>query len=407
MLRNEEFRSVLKKVIILQIIISILLFFMVNSLINRINSNIMKRDMSLVGNLINDYPELEEEIIPYITGKVFDEELELGQDVLESYGYTSEIQGDYQSIINNFNLSVGLIIGILSLTSSIPLLIILFFEYKKIYSKVSLASTAAERVVEGDFSIYLEEEAEGEFHILNHQFNQMSERLEHTLERLSNEKTFLSNMLSDISHQLKTPLSSLLIINDILMEDKDMDKSTKLEFLERNQTQLERMEWLIINLLKVARIQAGAIEFKREEVKIIDMLNISIKSLENQLKNQKLSIQGDLDATAYIDKNWTAEALINIIKNAAEHSRGSIHIIIEKSPIFLYIKIKDNGEGIDRENIPYVFDRFYKVSNEAKPQSIGIGLNLSKLIIDSQDGNITVESRKEQGTEFIVTFKSY
>ena len=157
MLRNEEFKSILKKIIILQIIISILLFFTVNSLINRMNSNIMQRDMSLVGNLINDYPELEEKIIPYITGKVTNEELELGQDVLESYGYTSETQGNYQSIINDFNLNLGLIITILTLFTSIPLLIILFFEYRKIYKKVSLASTAAERVVEGDFSIYLEE----------------------------------------------------------------------------------------------------------------------------------------------------------------------------------------------------------------------------------------------------------
>lgn len=373
----------------------------------RINSDIMQRDMSLVGNLIKDNPELEETIIPYITGKVSDEELERGQDVLASYGYTSEIQEDYQFLINDFHRSIGFIIAMLTLVTTTPLLIIVFFEYKKIYKKVSLASTAAERVVEGDFSIYLAEEEEGEFHILNHQFNQMAERLEHTLERLKDEKTFLSNMLSDISHQLKTPLSSLLIINDILMEDEQMDKATKLAFLERNKTQLERMEWLIINLLKVARIQAGAIEFKKEETKIMDIINISIKSLENQLKNQRLNIQGDLDATAYIDRNWTAEALINIIKNATEHSRGKIHIIVEKSPIFLYIKVIDNGEGMDKENIPYVFDRFYKGSNEIQSKSIGIGLNLSKLIIDSQDGNITVESKKGQGSEFVITFKSY
>ena len=407
MLRNEEFKSILKKIIIFQVIISILIFFSVNFLINGININIIERDMGLVGNLIRNYPELEEEIIPYFTGKVSDGDLELGQGILDTYGYTFEIQNDYQYLINDFSLNGGLIITVLILISTIPLLIIVFYEYKKIYKKVSKASTAAESVVEGDFAVYLEEEGEGELHILNHQFNQMAKRLEHTLGRLKDEKTFLSNMLSDISHQLKTPLSSLLVINDIFMEDSQIHKDTKLEFLKRSKGQLERMEWLIINLLKVARIEAGAIKFDKKEVEISEIINMSTKALESQLKNQELNIEGDLHAIAYIDKNWTVEALINIIKNAAEHSCGRIDIIVEENPIFLYIKVRDNGEGIDREHIPYIFDRFYKTSNEVKPDSIGIGLNLSKLIIDSQEGSISVESEKGQGTEFIATFKSY
>jgi signal transduction histidine kinase len=102
--------------------------------------------------------------------------------------------------------------------------------------------------------------------------------------------------------------------------------------------------------------------------------------------------------------DWTAEALINIIKNAGEHGNGKIEIVLENTPLFSSIMIKDNGDGIDKKHIPYIFERFYKVSSEIKPESIGIGLNLSRVIIESQNGTISVRSKRGEGTEFNITF---
>ena len=358
--------------------------------------------MALVGNIIKNHPELKDDIIPYITKEVSEENILIGQEILKLYGYYEELDKSFQPILKGNKMQM--LISIIILSFIIPLGFMLKGEYKKIYKKVQDIYTASEKVVEGDFGVYLTEEGEGDFNILNHQFNQMANRLENSLSVLKREKVFLRNMISDISHQLKTPLSSLIVINDLLLEDKNMDLNMKQNFLEKERTQLERMEWLTINLLKVARIEAGAIEFKKEKVLLKDILNIALSALNHRLENQVLEIEGDENAIFYGDKEWTGEALINIIKNAIEHNRGKINISLEETPLFSSIIVRDNGEGIDEKHLPHIFERFYKVSSEVKPESIGIGLNLAKLIVESQNGTISVTSKKNEGTEFTMTF---
>ncbi|WMM25158.1 HAMP domain-containing sensor histidine kinase [Tissierella sp. MB52-C2] len=402
MLRNEEFKSIISKLILLQIIFAIVGYLVVNNSIGNINKKIIERDVALVGNIIKNHPELKDEIIPYITKEVSKENIVIGQEILKSYGYYEELNKSFQPILKGNKLQI--FISLIILSFIIPLGLMLKGEYKKIYKKVQDIYTASEKVVEGDFGIYLAEEGEGDFNILNHQFNQMAGRLENSLSVLKREKIFLRNMISDISHQLKTPLSSLIVINDLLLEDENMDLSIRQNFLEKEKSQLDRMEWLTINLLKVARIEAGAIEFKKEKALLKDILNIALSALNHRLENQVLEIEEDENAIFYGDKDWTGEALINIIKNAIEHSRGKVNISLEETPLFSSIIVRDNGEGIDEKHLPHIFERFYKVSSEVKPESIGIGLNLAKLIVESQDGTISVKSKKNEGTEFTMTF---
>lgn len=392
------------KLIIYQIIFAIIGFFIVNIFMNRINSKIVERDMALVGNILKSHPELENEIIPYITKEVSQENISIGQDVLKKYGYSNEINRNYQKVLKGINPNIQIIVSLLILFFIIPLGFMIKGEYTKIYSKVQQVSSAAEKVVEGDFSIYLSEEGEGDFNILNHQFNQMANRLENSLDILKKEKVFLKNMISDISHQLKTPLSSLIVLNDLLLDDENMDEGTRLNFLDKSKSQIDRMEWLIINLLKVARIEAGAIEFKKEKVLLKNSLDIALNTLGPKLENMVLDVKGDSNAFFYGDKDWTGEALINIIKNAIEHGRGKIEITLEETPLFSSIIVKDNGEGIDEKYLPHIFERFYKLSGDIRPESIGIGLHLTKVIVESQGGTITVRSKKGVGTEFIITF---
>lgn len=392
------------KLIIYQIIFAIIGFFTVNIFMNRINSKIVERDMALVGNILKSHPELENEVIPYITKEVSQENISIGQDVLKKYGYSIEINRNYQQVLKGINPNIQIIISLLILFFIVPLGFMIKGEYTKIYSKVQQVSSAAEKVVEGDFSIYLSEEGEGDFNILNHQFNQMANRLENSLDILKKEKVFLKNMISDISHQLKTPLSSLIVLNDLLLDDENMDEGTRLNFLDKSKSQIDRMEWLIINLLKVARIEAGAIEFKKEKVLLKNSLDIALNTLGPKLENMVLDVKGDSNAFFYGDKDWTGEALINIIKNAIEHGRGKIEITLEETPLFSSIIVKDNGEGIDEKYLPHIFERFYKLSGDIRPESIGIGLHLTKVIVESQGGTITVRSKKGVGTEFIITF---
>ncbi|WP_353095793.1 HAMP domain-containing sensor histidine kinase [Tissierella praeacuta] len=404
MFRNEEFKSMVLKLILLQIIFAILGLFLANISIDNINKKIIERDMALVGNMMKNHPELKEEMVSYITKEILEQDKKIGEEVLKSYGYHEELNKSFQPILKRISPNLQIFLFLLILSFTIPLGYMIKGEYKKIYKKVQDIYTASEKVVEGDFGVYLSEEGEGDFNILNHQFNQMADRLENSLDILKKEKVFLKNMISDISHQLKTPLSSLIVINDLLLEDEDMELDIRQNFLEKERTQLERMEWLTINLLKLARIEAGAIEFKKEKVLLKDVVNIAVYSLSHKLEGQSLVIEGNENAFFYGDKDWTREAIINIIKNGIEHGRGKINIKLEETPLFSSVIIMDNGEGIDEEHLPHIFERFYKVNSEVKPESIGIGLNLAKIIVESQNGTISVKSKKNHGTEMIVTF---
>ncbi len=408
MLKNIEYKNTLIKIIIFQIILSLIIFLALKLEINKINQKIIEQNTALMGRILKNNPELEGEIINLITKEITNEDINNGEKILKSYGYDENMDKNLQPTLKGITPKLEVKISLLILLSLIPLIILIRSEYEKIYGKVREISYAAERVVEGDFSIVLKEEGEGDFNILNHSFNQMANRLENSIEILQREKTFLKDTISDISHQLKTPLSSLIVLNDLILEDENMEEEVQRDFLKKTSAQLGRMEWLIINLLKIARIEAGVIPFKKDKVKSIEAIEIALSTLNMNIveKGQKVKIHGDLESKFYGDKDWTAEALINIIKNSIEHSKdgGIIEIFLDETPLFTSIIIKDYGEGIDKKDISHIFERFYKVNSEIKPDSIGIGLNLSKIIVESQNGTISVKSKKDKGTEFTITF---
>ena len=262
---------------------------------------------------------------------------------------------------------------------------------------------ASDKVIQSDFSTYLDESGEGNFSILNHRFNQMNRIIKNNIEESNKEKVFLKNMISDISHQMKTPLSSLSIFNDILLNE-NIDNEERKEFLEKGRTQINRMKWLIINLLKSAKIESGAIIFKREDVSVVNMIGKALDVIGKKAENSNIEVLGDRNIKFFGDENWTIEALVNIIKNGIEHGGRNIKIEIYESELFIKIHIKDDGEGIDSKDLPNIFKRFYKSSESKKDDSIGIGLYLSKLIIEGQSGTIEVKSKKNIGTDFIITF---
>ena len=408
MLKNIEYKNTIIKIIIFQTVLSLTIFLALNSEINNINKKIIEQNTALIGKILNTNPELETEIINIITKENTKEDIMNGENILENYGYHVDMNKRVQPLLKETTPNIEIKISLFVLLSLIPLIILIRSEYKKVYGKVRQISYAAERVVEGDFSIVLKEEGEGDFNILNHSFNQMADRLKNSIEILQKERIFLKDTISDISHQLKTPLSSLIMLNDLILQDENMEEEVQRDFLKKTSIQLERMEWLIVNLLKIARIEAGAILFKKDKIKAIEPIKIALSTLSMNIeeKNQEVKIHGNLESSFYGDKDWTAEAIINIIKNSIEHSEdgGVIEIFLDETPLFTNIIIKDYGEGINKKDIPHIFERFYKVSSEVKPDSIGIGLNLSKLIVESQDGTISVKSEKGEGTEFVVTF---
>ncbi len=250
----------------------------------------------------------------------------------------------------------------------------------------------------------LKDYKEGELSILKTEVFKVTKKLVEQRENLVKDKGFLSDSLADISHQLKTPLTSLMVLSDLL-ESEDLPQEKRHEFVSNMQIQLSRIEWLLSTLLKMSKIDAGTIKMKPTRVNIYELIEKSFNHLliPMELKNQEFIIEGNKEDCCYCDFNWTVEAIANIGKNCIEHTPlgGRIVVSFEENVLYSTIKIKDNGTGIDKEDLPNIFNRFYKGKNSSK-DTVGIGLAFTKQIISMQNGHILATSEEGEGSEFEV-----
>lgn len=405
-MRNPEWKSIAGKAIVLQVLLAVLVFVFMNYQVGRINETIVNQNAALIGHVLNEEPQLENQIIPFITQGAELNEVIAGKRILAQYGYNEAMSVKDNPVLSG--ISWPLMTTALVLLFIIPLMLLLLGEYRRLFGKIRTVAAAAEEVVEHHFDNPLPENAEGDFGALGRSFNTMAGRLQNSLEQLKLEKSFLRNLLSDISHQLKTPMASLIIFNENLLNEPDMNKEMQMKFLERSQQQLERMDWLIISLLKLARVEAGAIVFHKEETRLRELIDNAVHTLRllSERKRQTICIHGGGDIMIQVDAEWLTEAFINLIKNALEHTPedGEIKIGIEENRLFYTVSICDNGEGISPKDLPHVFKRFYSGRSASKPQSAGIGLSLTKSIVEGQGGIITVDSEPGVGTEFKISF---
>lgn len=408
-IRNPEFKAVAVKIFILQLVLSVIAFLFIRYCLSGINQSIINQDTAFAGQLLSKHPEMEEDIINCIMKKADAQQIKEGSKILSEYGYSNKIHAESQPVLRKLYPKYEVMFSLLILSFFIPIIMLLFFEYSKFFKKICQISNASEKMVEGQFDTVDDEDTEGDFGILKYNFSIMAQRLKLSMEKLNDDKIFLKNTIQDISHQLKTPLSSLIIFNDLLLQNRNFDEDTKLDFLNKSKAEIERMEWLILNLLKMARLEAGAVCLQKNRVSIYECINKVLipLSVNADKKNIKIEITQASENICFIgDENWTIESFANIIKNCIEHTRinGNIKIEISGTPILSQVKITDNGEGIDKKDLSHIFERFYKGSNSVQPESIGIGLSLSKIIIEKQNGIISVKSKIGQGTQFIIDF---
>jgi len=235
----------------------------------------------------------------------------------------------------------------------------------------------------------------------------MKDIIRKNMKDLLGEKEFLGQILQDISHQLKTPLSTISIYNEMLLNE-DLPRQQQVQLLQNNEIQISRMNVLIQNLLKVAKIDAKAVSFDKESLNLVETINEVLNRLENIINERNLSIDWDRTEEVVVthDKLWMQEALMNLLKNAIEHSKpgDKITIQVNDTPIYTELIIQDFGEGIAAEDLPHIFNRFYKASTSKKHDSTGIGLALTKAIIEAHQALIKVESVKNAYTKFTITF---
>lgn len=294
--------------------------------------------------------------------------------------------------------------GIVALVSLLLMTAISLYFTRWRYREIEKLSQYLSRLAGGEYALDIEANEEGELGILKSEIYKATVTLREQAELLKKDKSFLSDSISDISHQLKTPITSMYVMTDLL-RDESLPPDKRLEFTNNIGTQLERLQWLVTSLLKLSKIDAGAIVFKKESVNVKALVHKAVEPLliPIEAKEQTLEINGDEDAKFIGDFNWSAEALTNIIKNCMEHSPVGGRLLIEfsESPFFTSIRITDNGEGIDKNDLPHIFKRFYMGRN-SHDDSIGIGLAMSKTIFENQNGIIEAASEKSKGTQFSV-----
>lgn len=272
------------------------------------------------------------------------------------------------------------------------------------YRRITELAVSVNKILHGDNSIHIADNSEGELAILHSEIYKMTVRLREQQQKLTEDKIYLADSIADISHQIRTPLTSINLLVELLSEP-DISEERRKSLTHELYGLLSRIDWLITTLLKISKLDAGTVQFKQEQVSLKSLIEKSCSPLliPMELRAQELCIKAE--GTFFGDTAWTSEALGNIIKNCMEHTPegGKIEIEASENALYAEIIIKDNGAGIAKEDLPHIFERFYKGKNSDE-KSFGIGLALARMIITSQKGIVKAENRQPRGGMFTIRF---
>lgn len=303
--------------------------------------------------------------------------------------------------------NVALCIFVCSLCMSILIMVMIYRYFKEENIIMENAVTQIKEYISGNQNAHIECNDEGELYRLFHEVNSIVSILNAHAENEAKSKKFLKDIISDISHQLKTPLAALNIYNGI-MQEETKSLSTIKEFTTLSEQELDRIEILVQNLLKITKLDAGTIVIEKAKENVSEMMSSIEKHFSFRAKQEEKQIYflGDDDITLLCDCNWLIEAIINIIKNAFDHTKkgNTIHIEWKQFASIIQIIIKDNGCGIHQEDLHHIFKRFYRSRFSKDTQGIGLGLSLAKAIVEAHSGTIEVHSQLGIGTTFTINF---
>lgn len=355
----------------------------------------------LVNILLEKYPDVsEKEVAEILNNKT---EYTDNSEFLNKYGIYPEKdwvsynnQGSYKYVI--LSISVCIAFGLA--------FAVLFFGYLKIQKKQTMdIAKRIERINLGDYSLQIDENSEDELSLLDNQIYRTTVKFREQAENSNKDKENLQKSLSDISHQLKTPLTSIIVMVDNILDDDDMPLEIRREFLNDIKHNTNTISFLVQSLLKLSKLDAEAVKFRYEQVEVKSIVDECIKNTAVMAEILGVRLETDCnDIILNCDRKWLCEAVTNIIKNCIEHSQnGNIKITADQNKLYTKISIKDNGSGITKEDLPHIFERFYKGKNSSD-DSVGIGLSLAKTIIEKQGGYISVSSELNKGSEFVIKF---
>ena len=359
-----------------------------------------KLDM-IIGTIKEKYPDISDtEII-----KIINNEETTATDIFKQYGI--ELDKDSLILENNKDFTRFLILDGIAFIGIIFGLIGLFLIYdRKKDKELAQITKCIEEINRKNYSLKIDEISEDELSILKNEIYKTTIMLKENADNSLKDKINLKKSLEDISHQLKTPLTSILVILDNLIDDEDMPKEVRQDFIRDIKREVSSINFLVQSILKLSKFDSNTIKFIKENILLKDIVNESVKNVSMlcDLKNVDIEVNGESKAKVNCDFMWEVEAVTNIIKNCVEHSNNESKIIVnyEQNNVYSSITIQDFAGGIDKKDLPHIFERFYKGKN-ASQDSVGIGLALAKTIIENDNGNINVET-DNIGTKFIIKY---
>lgn len=359
----------------------------------------------IVGKIKEEYPNVKEEEIIKILNESNEGKSE-GQKVLQKYGINIKENSAIEAMENQEQEIM--IINVVSIgVSVILLLIIVNIYYHSRNQKIQEIIKYIEAINNKNYDLKIAENIEEDLSNFRNELYKIAVMLKEQASQSINDKKALQTSLEDISHQLKTPLTSISIMLDNIRENPNMDEHTRQEFIYEISRQINWINWLVISLLKLSKLDSNTAVFVQKEIKVEDLINNVVKNLAIpiDIKQQNVIVNGSSDVMFVGDYNWQLEALTNIVKNCIEHTveNKNIYINWEENNFYTKIAIKDEGVGIDKKDVKHIFERFYKGKNSSE-NSVGIGLALAKSIIEKDNGYIICVSELGRGTTFEIKY---
>ena len=395
----------LKQYIISTFIVSICLFVLflaLNIYEYKTYTNNFNNKIGAIINVIKDkYPEItDKEIAEIINSDEFET-----NDFFTKYGI--DINNKSILIKNDKDYHIFLVINMSFLAITIIILLILYIRYnQKKENDIKDIIKCIEQINKKNYELQIDSISEDELSILKNEIYKTTIMLKESAENSNKDKINLKKSLEDISHQLKTPLTSILVMLDNIIEDPDMDINIRNDFVRDIKRNVVNINFLVQALLQLSKFDANTVHFIKQENDLKTIIKESIKNVSPlcDLRNINIEFNAKDKSKIVCDAKWQIEAITNIIKNAVDHSKNNstVTINLSNNNVYSMIEIIDKGEGISKKDISHIFERFYKGEN-ATSDSIGIGLALAKTIIEEDNGSISVESNKI-GTKFTIKY---
>jgi signal transduction histidine kinase len=390
--------------VILVLVISIFCIFTMFQYNNLKNIYLEQNEINkrIIGTLVNKYPQEELAIIKSVYNKD-DKYSDLGNKTLNKFGYNKDYKM-YENVNFQQHLKYFLVNNLIIFVILISFVVTILSAFMRhIFNKLLKVNKNIESIIHNNYKIDEDFKEVGIFNIINSDLNKLSKSLNLKVNNLDKEKEEIKELVTDISHQLKTPLASLKLYNTLLLEE-DMNEEDKIEFLQTNEMSINKLHNLIDSLVNISRLETSMISIKKENKSIKNTISKAINSVKVKAsqKNINLNLENFEDEYIPHDSKWTEECIFNILENGVKYSNENedINIYIEKTINFLKINIKDNGIGIHKSEFNNIFKRFYRSEEVQAIEGSGVGLYLSRKILERQGGNIIVSSQKGQGSKF-------